>query len=83
MKLFHSVEHKVTTIMAQFYSMAVVDDETVIICVGNKGFFGSSKLKTYNLTSKRKVGSVDIQIEPDRIVILNLDGNPALAVSYP
>ena len=68
--------------MDQFYSMAVIDDETVIICVGDKGFSSRWKLKTYNLTNKRKVSSVDLQMEPDRILVVNLDGISTLAVSY-
>ena len=76
------MEHKVTTSMDQFYGIAIVDHETVVIYAGDTGFFSSSKLKTYNLTTKSKISSVDLEMLPDRIVVVNLDGNPILAVSY-
>ena len=82
MKILFSVKHKVTTSMDQFYGIAIVDGDTVIICAGDTGFFNSSKLKTYNLTTKSKISSVDLEMLPDRIVVVNLDGNPTLAVSY-
>ena len=68
--------------MDQFYCIAIVDHKTVAIVAGNKGFFGISKLKTYNLTTQRKISSVDLIMQPDRVVVVNLDGNPTLAVSY-
>ena len=71
-----------TPSMDQFYGIAIVDDDTVIICARDTGFFSSSKLKTYNLTTKSKIGSVDLEMLPDRIVVVNLDGNPTLAVPY-
>ena len=68
--------------MDQFYGITIVDDDTVIICAGDTRFFNNSKLKTYNLTTKSKINSVDLEMLPDRIVVVNLDGNPTLAVSY-
>ena len=82
LKILFLVKHKVTTSMDQFYGIAVVDDDTVIICAGDTGFFNNSKLKTYNLTTKSKISSVDLEMLPDRIVVVNLDRNPTLAVSY-
>ena len=62
--------------MNQFYGIAVVNDDTVLTCAGDDtGFFNSSKLKTYNLTTKTKISRVDLQMLPDRIVVVNLDGN--------
>ena len=68
--------------MDQFYGIAIVDDDFVIICAGDTGFFNTSKLKAYNLTTKSKINSVHLEMLPDRIVVSNLDGKPTLAVSY-
>ena len=68
--------------MDQIYGIAILDHKTVVICAGDTGFFSSSKLKTYNLTTKSKINSMDLEMLPNRIAVVNLDGNPTLAVSH-